>query len=93
MGLSVVATLVGSVIVGAIWCITGGIDMPTVSLQEVGTSDVVSLPVLLSLRLLCASITFYTLLRVCCNRAGLGRVCKPRCYNHRRVAAISHIAL
>ena len=43
MGLSVVATVVGGVIVGASWCITGGIAMPTVSLQEVGTSDVVSL--------------------------------------------------
>jgi hypothetical protein len=43
MGFSLVATVIGGVIGGARWGLAGGIDMPTVSLQEVGTSDVVSL--------------------------------------------------
>jgi hypothetical protein len=71
MGFSVVATVVGGVIGGAMWGLAGGIDMPTVSLQEVGTSDVVSLNAVLSLRLICAAVALHTLLCVYFNRAGL----------------------
>jgi len=59
MGFSLVATVVGGVIGGAMWGLAGGIDMPTVSLQEVGTSDVVSLNAVLSLRLICAAVRLY----------------------------------
>jgi hypothetical protein len=71
MGFSLVATVVGSVISGAMWGLAGGIDMPPVSLQEVGTSDVVSLHAVLSLRLICAAVALYTLWCVYFNRAGL----------------------
>jgi hypothetical protein len=71
MGFSLVATVVGGVIGGAMWGLAGGIDMPTVSLQEVGTSGVVSLNAVLSLRLLCAAVALYTLLCVYFNRTGL----------------------
>ena len=71
MGFSIVAAVVGSAILGAIGSLVVGIDMPVASLPEVSMSKIVPLPILLGLRLLCASVALYTLLCVFLNRAGL----------------------
>ena len=71
MGFSVVAFVIGGVVVVALWCVSGGVAAPAVALRDIGASDWVSLPLLLSLRLLCASVALYTLLGVYFNRAGL----------------------
>ena len=71
IGFSVVAFVIGGVVVVALWCVSGGVAAPAVALRDIGASELVSLPLLLSLRLLCASVALYTLLSVYFNRAGL----------------------
>jgi alkanesulfonate monooxygenase SsuD/methylene tetrahydromethanopterin reductase-like flavin-dependent oxidoreductase (luciferase family) len=49
-------------------------------------------PILMNAGNSVAGRVFGALLRLGVRPAALGRVCKPRCYNHKRVAAINHIA-
>ena len=71
MGFSVVVFVIGGVVVVAFWSVSGGVATPAVALRDVGASELVSLPLLLGLRLLCASVALCTLLGVYFNRAGL----------------------
>jgi hypothetical protein len=71
MGFTVVATVIASVTISAVWTVLHGVGVAAVSLRDIAESDVLPLGTLTLFRVACAMVAFYTMLCVYCDHEGL----------------------
>jgi hypothetical protein len=71
MSFTLVATVVASVTISAVWGMVHDVGVAAVSLRDVAESDVIPLGILVLFRFACAAVALYTLLCVYCDHEGL----------------------
>jgi len=71
MGFTLVATVIASVIISAVWGVVHDFVMAAVSWRDVAESAVIPLGAVMLFRGACAAVAFYTLLCIYCDREGL----------------------
>jgi hypothetical protein len=71
MGFHLVATVVASVTIIAVWCLVHDVGSAEVSLRDVAESDFIPLSAVVLFRFACAAVVLYTLVCVYCDPEGL----------------------